>query len=95
SVPERFELFQNYPNPFNPSTTIKYELSKNSQVILKIYNVLGREVRTLLNENQTAGLKTVQWDGRDDSGAIVSSGVYLYRIQASNKIQSKKMVFLR
>lgn len=94
-VPERFLLQQNYPNPFNPSTTIEYELPQDSQVILKIYNVLGQEVRVLLDENQSAGLKTVRWDGRNDSGKTVGSGVYLYRIQAGDKIQSRKMLLLR
>jgi hypothetical protein len=65
TIPEDFELRQNYPNPFNPSTSIEYVLVQQSRVILKVYNILGQEVRTLVNEFQTAGEKSVVWNGRD------------------------------
>jgi ligand-binding sensor domain-containing protein len=94
-APFGFTLEQNYPNPFNPTTTIRYELSKSTQVILNIYDTLGQEVRTLVNERQTAGLKSVVWDGRDAAGQAVSSGVYIYRLQAGESVQTRKMSFVR
>ena len=94
-LPRSFALYQNYPNPFNPSTRITYTLPKESNVALKIYNSLGQELRTLVNESQTAGRKTVQWDGKNARGLSVSSGVYVYRLQAGNEVRVKKMLFLR
>jgi hypothetical protein len=94
-VPVGFTLEQNYPNPFNPATTIRYQLPKASRVILKIYNIFGHEVRTLVNERQSAGVNSVVWDGRDQSGKEVSSGIYIYRLQAGESIQSRKMSFVR
>ncbi len=94
-VPNEFELFQNYPNPFNPITTIRYDLPKASKVVLKIYNILGQEVRTLVNSSQTTGEKSVIWDGRDAFGQEVSSGIYLYRLKAGYFIQSRKMLLMQ
>ena len=94
-IPGQFALFQNYPNPFNPSTTIQYQLARSSRVELKIYSTLGQLVRTLVENNQQAGLKTVVWDGKDRFGNAVASGVYLYRIKAGDFIQSKKMILLK
>jgi len=94
----RFNLYQNYPNPFNPTTTIRYDLPRSTNVVLKIYNTLGQEVKTLVNEYQTSGSKSVVWDGTDNSGETVNSGDYLYRIQTSNldvSYQCKKMVMLK
>jgi hypothetical protein len=85
-----FALRQNYPNPFNPSTTIGYELPHASRVSLKIYNVLGQEVATLVNEEKPAGVHEVRFDG---SG--LSSGVYFYRLRAGDFVQSKKLVVLK
>jgi hypothetical protein len=93
--PGEFVLYPAYPNPFNPATTIRYDLAEASQVVLKIYNILGQEVRTLVNEKQTAGKKSVVWDSRDSAGKVVSSGVYIYRIQVGDYVQSRKMVLLR
>ena len=90
-----FELHQNYPNPFNPTTKISYNLPGSGQVHLKIYNVMGQEVRTLVNESQIAGNYTAVWDGRDNHGNMVSSGVYIYRLSAGNDVQSRKMTLLR
>ena len=90
-----FELYQNYPNPFNPTTTISYFLSNATEVVLKIYNILGQEIRHLLNEHQTPGHKSMTWDGKDDRGNRVSSGVYIYRLQTGGNIQSKKMLLLK
>jgi hypothetical protein len=98
AVAKKFELYQNYPNPFNPITTIKYDLPEHTRVVLKIYNALGQEVKTLLNEFQTPGIKSVAWNGTDDAGQSVSSGVYFYRIQTDDSAigsQSKKMLLLK
>jgi len=93
--PESFQLFQNYPNPFNPTTTIKYDLPKPAKVVLKIYNILGQEVRTLVDARETAGYKSVVWDGRNNAGASVASGVYFYRIAAENFSKVRKMLIIR
>ncbi|MCK4297834.1 MAG: T9SS type A sorting domain-containing protein, partial [Candidatus Marinimicrobia bacterium] len=85
----------NYPNPFNPITTISYELPVESKVTLRIYNTMGGLVRTLVNEEQYAGYKNVIWNGRNESGSKVSSGIYFYRIAAGDFTQVKKMVFLK
>lgn len=90
-----FELQQNYPNPFNSTTTVMYNLLKNSKVILKIYNLPGKEIRTLVDENQPAGKQSITWDGRNNFGKIVGSGIYVYKLGIDNKIQSKKMLFLK
>jgi bacillopeptidase F (M6 metalloprotease family) len=89
-----FSLAQNYPNPFNPSTTISYQLAKSGKVELKIYNMLGQEVRKLVDENQAVGEYTTEWDGRDYSGKVVSSGVYFYRLKAGQFVDTKKMLLL-
>jgi hypothetical protein len=89
-------LAQNYPNPFNPQTTIAFSLKENAHVSLKVYNVAGQLVRTLVNENRVAGVYTdVQWDGRSDSGSLVSSGVYFYKLVSKNFSMTKKMVLLK
>jgi flagellar hook assembly protein FlgD len=94
-VPNDFVLLQNYPNPFNPVTTIDYGLPTNSYVKLTIYNILGQRVKTLVDEEQTAGYKTVMWDGRNDRGEEVGSGIYLYRIQAGSYTKTVKMSLLK
>jgi len=94
-VPVGFTLEQNYPNPFNPTTTIRYQLPKATQVVLKIYSIFGQEVRMLVNARQPAGVNAVVWDGRDESGKEVSSGIYIYRLQTGESIQSRKMSFVR
>ena len=94
-IPNRFGLHQNYPNPFNPTTSIRYELTKSSSVVLQVFDLLGREVRVLVNEVKSAGIHEVKWDGLNDAGLPVSSGLYLYRIKDQNQIVMKKMVMLR
>ncbi|MFQ5753490.1 MAG: alpha-amylase family glycosyl hydrolase, partial [bacterium] len=93
--PGQFHLWQNYPNPFNPSTFIRFEVVESAPVILEIYNILGRKIRTLLNENKLAGEYTVQWDGKNDVGADMASGVYIMRLTAGNFVNSIKMVKLK
>lgn len=95
SIPFRFGLDQNYPNPFNPTTAISYQLSANSFVTLGIFDILGRQIRTLVAMQQAAGRYQIQWDGRDDRGASVSSGVYLYQLRAGSSVVTKKMVLLK
>jgi len=95
SIPQTFSLAQNYPNPFNARTVIKYSLPKDSKVEITIYNILGRKVKTLVNEHQKAGYKTVIWDGKNQKGNEVATGVYFYRITADDFVQSKKMLLLK
>ena len=95
ALPFEYKLNQNYPNPFNPVTTIQYELPKDSFVNIRIYDLKGRLVNTLVNKEQTAGHKAIKWAGVDGNGKFVSAGVYLYEIQAGDFRQVKKMVLLK
>jgi hypothetical protein len=92
---EDFSLFDNYPNPFNPETRIGYTLPKASHVKLEIFNILGQRIKTIIDEDQTVGKKEVIWDGMNEQGEQVSSGVYFYRLQASDFVQTKKMVLMK
>ncbi len=94
-IPSGFELAQNYPNPFNPETVIKYQTTQSSSVELAIYNLLGQKVRVLINEVKPAGSYEARWDGTNDFGEVVSSGVYIYRLQSGEFERTKKMVFLQ
>jgi hypothetical protein len=95
ALPGSFELKQNYPNPFNPATTITFSLPQESNVSIKIYDVSGTLVRTLVNDNRTAGEYSVAWDGQNDNGVRVSSGVYIYRLEVGNFTQTRRMVMLK
>ncbi len=92
---ESFHLFQNYPNPFNPSTTIAFDLPASNLVRLDIYDLNGRKIKTLLNQQQQAGLHQVVWDGSDEHGVPVASGVYIYRLNAGSVTASQKMILLK
>jgi hypothetical protein len=92
---ENFEIKSIHPNPFNATTTIKYELPKADNVMLKIYNMLGKEVRVLIDEFQTTGIKSIVWDGKDNFGLTVSSGVYYCRIESTNLSKSAKAILLK
>ena len=94
-VPATFTLHQNFPNPFNPITTLSYDLPKDSDVGLAIFDMLGNEVVTLVSAHQQAGFKSVQWDAKDSMGRPVGGGVYLYQIKAGEFVQTKKMVLLK
>ncbi len=94
-VPLTFALDQNYPNPFNPETRITFTVAKNVDVQLKIYNIRGQEVRTLVSDSRNAGSYTVTWDGTDNSGIKVASGMYVYMIKAGEFFQSRKMTLLK
>ena len=91
----RFSLSQNYPNPFNPVCNIEYFLPKGSEVKLVIYNIFGQKVRVLVDEYQTAGSKSVRWDGKDCQGREVTSGIYFYKIEAGDFVKSKRMVMIK
>ena len=93
--PERFSLHQNYPNPFNPTTTIAYDLPIASIVNITIYDMMGRKIKTLVNEYEAAGFKYTQWDGRNDKNESVSAGLYVYLLQTEKFMQNRKMIFLK
>ena len=95
SSPDGFQLFHNYPNPFNPTTSIRYQLPEEALVTLGIYNLLGQRVRTLYEGRQNAGFRQVQWDGKNDFGQQVSSGVYIIRLQAGSFVDSFKTTLVR
>ena len=94
-IPREFYLAQNYPNPFNPSTDIEFSIPIVSNVEIKIYDVLGREVATLINETLQPGKYKVRWNGTDRNGAFVSSGVYFYVMKAGKFVQTRKMMLLK
>lgn len=94
-LPESFVLRQNYPNPFNPSTQLEYSLIRNARAVLKIYNAAGRVVRTLVDKAQTAGTYQIQWDGKNEAGMNVTSGIYYARLIAGQQLQTRKMILLR
>lgn len=94
-TPQEFTVLANYPNPFNPTTLIGYTLATDSRVKLTVFNLLGQEVRTLVDEYQHSGPKSVWWDGKDENGNQVSSGIYLYQIRVGESTQTKKMVLVR
>jgi hypothetical protein len=92
---EEFALYQNYPNPFNPSTEITFRLKKSSDVELKIFDILGNEIKTLLDENKPVGSYSIKWNGENNSGALANSGTYFYRLYADNFTSAKKMILLK
>jgi len=95
NVPSSFELNQNYPNPFNPSTSIKYQVPENARVSMIIYNMTGQKVATLMNEFQAAGYHNVVWNGTNDFGQAVASGVYFLRMQAGSYAKTIAMTFTK
>jgi hypothetical protein len=95
TTPKEFALNQNFPNPFNPETNIKYALAEGSQVELRIYNMVGQVIRTLVSERQAAGRYTIRWDGKDDRGLSVSSGIYFYRLTSEKFSDVKKLMLLK
>jgi hypothetical protein len=94
-IPRTYELFQNYPNPFNPQTLIKYDLPNPGPVNITVYNILGQRVKTLVDSHQDAGHKSVNWDGKDDKGEGVASGIYFYKIKTEGFEKTKKMILLK
>ena len=94
-VVDNYKLINNYPNPFNPVTTLRYDLPENVHVNITIYDMLGRQIKNLINQTQDAGYRSVRWNATDDYGKPVSAGIYLYQIQAGEFVQTKKMVLLK
>jgi hypothetical protein len=95
NLPTEYMLHQNYPNPFNPTTVIKYDLPEGRSTVIQVYDILGKQIRTLIKGHEEAGFKTKVWDGTDDLGRPVSAGVYLYQIQAGEFNQTRKMLLLK
>ena len=95
SLPTKFGLDQNYPNPFNPTTVISFDVPKPSAVRIVVYDILGKEVRTLVNNTMSPGTYHVTWDGLNDEGRQVSSGIYFYRMEAGSFVSMKKMLLLK
>jgi len=90
-----FKLLQNYPNPFNPSTTIEYQIPRSGKVEISIFNMNGRLVKKIVNQNQNEGSYKVVWNGKNQTGGKVASGLYLYTVKFENSISSKKMLLLK
>ncbi len=95
ALPEKFELFQNYPNPFNPTTTIMYALPVRSDITLRIYNLMGQEILKISHEDMSAGYHEQKWNGLNQSGREVASGIYIYRLKAGDFVETKKMLLLK
>jgi hypothetical protein len=95
SVPTEYALLQNYPNPFNPETTIEYQLPEAGQVRITIYSILGVPIRTLVDRSQPVGHYKINWDGRDNAGGLMPSGLYFYRIESGNFSAMKKMIMMK
>mgnify|MGYP001399277874 CR=1 FL=1 len=94
-VPNDFKIIQNYPNPFNPITTMKYNLPKETHVKITVYDIIGREIKNLINTNQTSGYKSIIWDGTNDYGEMVSGGMYFYTLNTNTFSETKKMILLK
>ena len=94
-MPTKFMLEAPFPNPFNPSTTIKYHIPKPTVIELVVYNSAGKKIRTLSSGNANPGIHTTVWDGKNDNGRDIASGIYFYRLVAGDFVQTRKMVLLR
>ena len=94
-MPIDFCLYQNYPNPFNPITTLSYSLPSDELVNITIFDIMGRVVKTLTNDSQNAGFRSIQWNATNNRNEPVSAGLYLYTIEAGDFRQTKKMVLLK
>ena len=95
NVPHTYELSQNYPNPFNPITNIKYSIPDKSIVSLSIYDILGRQIIQLIDKEIGAGTHNIIWDGKNNTGDYVSTGIYYYKLEADNFVQTRKMILLK
>ena len=94
-VPQQFAVYQNYPNPFNPITKLVYDIPEETSVSVNIYNMMGKVVKTLVNQSENRGRKVIEWDATDNNGNKVSSGMYFYSIQTPEFSQTKKMLLLK
>ncbi|MGB9562101.1 MAG: FlgD immunoglobulin-like domain containing protein, partial [bacterium] len=95
NIPQNYTLKQNMPNPFNQVTTIEYGLPASGEVTLVIYDLLGKKVRTLVNGHAEAGMHKVEWNGKDDNGSELPSGIYFYKMTTNNYSEIKKMTLLK
>jgi hypothetical protein len=95
TTPVKAGLLGNYPNPFNPATTIRYALNEDTFVSLKVYNMLGQEVATLVEGYQSAGYHSAEWNSRTEAGTVVASGIYMYRLTAGNVINTGRMLLAK
>jgi len=95
NVIKTFTLLQNYPNPFNPSTTIEFQIPRSGNVEIRIFNLAGQLVRTLVSTSQAAGAHKVVWDGKSSSGQIVATGAYVYQVSFENSVLANKMLFIK
>ena len=94
-IPKSYKIHQNHPNPFNPVTTLRYDLPEDGMVNITVYDMMGRVIKNLVNVHQNAGYKSIQWNATNNAGQPVSAGLYLYTIQASGFMQTKKMILLK
>jgi flagellar hook assembly protein FlgD len=94
-IPTQFELNQNYPNPFNPITTISFNLKQAGSVTLKVFDLMGKEVATLVNGYQESGVRQAIWSGKDGNGNAMPSGIYFYRLEVNGLVLTKKMQLLK
>ena len=94
-IPSEYNLYQNHPNPFNPTTTLRYDLPEDGMVNITIYDMMGRRVISLVNDHQTVGYKSIQWNGKNNLGEPVSAGVYLYVLHVGEFHQTNKMILLK
>jgi hypothetical protein len=95
AFPQVFALHQNYPNPFNPTTNITFEVTGTELVNIEVFDILGKKIKTLVNDEFSAGSYTVDWDGRSENGFQLSSGVYVYKMNAGDFTQIRRMVFMK
>ncbi|MDZ7376989.1 MAG: T9SS type A sorting domain-containing protein [candidate division KSB1 bacterium] len=95
TLPSEFDLAQNFPNPFNAETTIRYQLKSTGRVTIEIYDLLGQKVRTLVDEEQKAGFYSTRWDGKNDRGILVASGIYIYKMKSTDFFKSRKLVLMK
>jgi len=93
--PSKYVLYQNYPNPFNPTTTIVFSIVKSTRVNLEIYDLLGRHVRTLENKKLPVGYHSIVWNGKNEKGIPVSSGLYIYLLRTNEFVEKKQMILLK
>lgn len=94
-IPLDYVLYQNFPNPFNPTTNVRFEVPEDSKVQIKIYDILGREIKTLFNDEVQRGRYTIEWDGLNEAGFLMSTGTYFYRMTANEFVQTKKMLLIK
>jgi len=95
AIPSEYSLSQNYPNPFNPTTTIEFSLRQSTGVTIRIYNLLGQEVKTLFDGTAFAGVHRVTWDARNEVGSSVPTGVYLYRMETAEFSDTKTLILMK